>query len=75
MVAITAFREGDSLRLPPSRLAGDAAARSPDSRRAKILSILAERGPLALWEISALFGVHVHQISGRITDLARDLLD
>jgi predicted ArsR family transcriptional regulator len=53
--------------------AGEVAARSSRRRRQQILSLLAVR-PMTLFELAEAIGVHAHQISGRITDLKRDLL-
>src|SRR3954470_16869403 len=55
-----------------SRLAGERAALASRGRRQKILQLLEQHGPLALFELAAMMEVHDHQISGRITDLKRD---
>jgi DNA-binding HxlR family transcriptional regulator len=55
-----------------SRLAGEAAAKSIGSRREKILRYLTDRGPATLFELAAHYGYYDHQISGRLTELARD---
>src|SRR3954470_20282285 len=52
-----------------SRLAGERAALASRGRRARILELLQQHGPLALFELAAMMEVHDHQISGRITDL------
>lgn len=52
-----------------SRKAGEVAAKSIGKRHATILDLLRTRGPLCLFELAALMGVHDHQISGRITEL------
>lgn len=55
-----------------SRLAGEVAAVTSRGRKARILQLLQEHGPLALFELAAMMEVHDHQISGRITELLRD---
>jgi DNA-binding HxlR family transcriptional regulator len=55
-----------------SRLAGEAAARNSGKRRAQILQVLRDRGPLAIFEIAAQIGCLDHQISGRFGELERD---
>lgn len=55
-----------------SAAAGAIAARCSGQRYARILQILADRGPLTLFELAAEMGVFDHQISGRITELKRD---
>jgi predicted ArsR family transcriptional regulator len=55
-----------------SRLAGEKAALNERSRKARILQLLKDHGPLALFEIAQMMQVHDHQISGRITELYRD---
>jgi hypothetical protein len=63
--------ERPSITQGTSKLAGEKAALSINSRRAKILSILQQR-PSALFEVAAELGVYDHQISGRFTELSRD---
>lgn len=56
-----------------SRLAGEKAALRSNSRKARILQLLQERGPMTLFELAQALEVHPHQISGRITELKFDL--
>lgn len=56
-----------------SRLAGEKAALRSNSRKARILQLLQERGPMTLFELASALEVHPHQISGRITELKFDL--
>ena len=54
-----------------SAQAGQAAARHNTSRRLRILDLLTQQ-PMALWELADAMNVFDHQISGRLTELARD---
>lgn len=53
-------------------LAGAVAAKSIGKRQAKILQMLKDHGPMAIFEIAALLHVFEHQISGRFSELERD---
>lgn len=46
-----------------------AAAKSAPERYRQILQLLAERGPLAGWQIAETLGCQLHQISGRLSEL------
>ena len=52
--------------------AGAVAARSIGKRQARILQLLRDNGPLAIFEIAALIGVFEHQISGRFSEMEVD---
>ncbi|MGB7158152.1 MAG: hypothetical protein WBD40_08810 [Tepidisphaeraceae bacterium] len=55
-----------------STLAGQAAARVVNSRRAQILDCIREHGPQAIFEVADKLGVFDHQISGRFGALIAD---
>ncbi len=55
-----------------STAAGATAARFVGQRRQRILQLLRDKGPLALFEIAAILDVGDHHISGRFTELERD---
>jgi hypothetical protein len=55
-----------------SQIAGAQAARKSGSWRVRILDRLRER-PSTLWEVAEHYGVPDHTISGRFSELARDL--
>lgn len=66
-------------QLPPPRRststeAGQAAAMSSRDRYRRILDLLRDRGPMTLFELAAAMAIEPHRISGRITELKRDLL-
>ena len=49
------------------------ANRTAPGRRAQILRLLEDRGPLTVWELAGLIGVaSLGQISGRLTELSKD---
>ena len=52
-----------------SRLALEKAGPIMGSRRAKILKLLADRGPSTIFEVADAIGVFDHQISGRFSEL------
>lgn len=64
--------EGCLLFKSTRALAGAVAARSIGKRQAKILQLLGDHGPLAIFEIAAMLHVFEHQISGRFSELERD---
>lgn len=55
-----------------SSAAGEVAARISGKRKARILQLLRNRGPLTLWELAEAMSCQVHQISGRISELKFD---
>jgi hypothetical protein len=61
----------DTLFNSTSRLAGETAAKLIGSRQERIIALLRERGPLAIWEIADILSVFDHQISGRFSELER----
>lgn len=64
--------EGCTLFSNTRALAASAAAKSIGKRQAKILQLLRDHGPLAIFEIAAMLDVFEHQISGRFSELERD---
>jgi predicted ArsR family transcriptional regulator len=62
--------------LSTSTLAGQQAATKSGKTRRRILEVLHERGPAGatLWEVARVLGVHDHTISGRFTELSKDLI-
>lgn len=56
------------------RLAADAAALTTPKRYRQIIKLLEQHGPMTLFELASKLGKHAHQISGRITELKRDLV-
>jgi hypothetical protein len=54
-------------------MAGQQAALKNGKTRRRILEVLRER-PAALWEVARVLGVHDHTISGRFTELSKDLI-
>lgn len=63
---------GGPLFTSTSQIAGQRASLKAGGWRSRILDRLRER-PSTLWELAAHFGVPDHTISGRLTELARDL--
>jgi DNA-binding Lrp family transcriptional regulator len=59
-----------------SAIAGQQAALKSGKTRRRILEVLHERGPAGatLWEVARVLGVHDHTISGRFTELSKDLI-
>ncbi len=55
-----------------SSLAGAAAARGANGRRAQILASIEEHGPQAIFEVADRMGVFDHQISGRFSAMEAD---
>jgi DNA-binding Lrp family transcriptional regulator len=55
-----------------SSLAGAAAARGANGRRAQILAAIEEHGPQSIFEVADRMGVFDHQISGRFSALEAD---
>jgi hypothetical protein len=70
--------QGSQPNLYPSTstLAGQQAATKSGKTRRRILEVLHERGSAGatLWEVARVLGVHDHVISGRFTELSKDLV-
>lgn len=64
--------EGCTLFSNTRAFAGAVAAKSIGKRQAKILQLLRDHGPMAIFEIAAMLNVFEHQISGRFSELERD---
>jgi predicted ArsR family transcriptional regulator len=51
----------------------DVAAKAAPERYQRILRLLVEHGPLAMFQVAGEIGVMDHQISGRFTEMKRNL--